>query len=216
MKCLILAAGKGTRLSKKGVSKPLVPLLGLPLIERVIVTAKKSGLNDFYVVTGYNGKNLRSFLKELEVRKGVKITTITNDEWEKENGISVLKAKELLNEDFILLMGDHIFDVSILKKLENEHVREGEVILAVDYNTNGNHLVDVSDATKVLVDNGRVIDIGKNISRYNAYDTGIFLCSKSALSAMEVSIVNHGDTSLSGGVKVLAERRKVKPFNIKN
>ena len=58
MKCLILAAGKGSRLSRKGDTKPLVPLLGLPLIERVIVTARMSGFRDFYVVTGYNGKNV--------------------------------------------------------------------------------------------------------------------------------------------------------------
>ncbi len=65
MKCLIIAAGKGSRLSKKGDTKPLVPLLGLSLIERVIITAKKSGLSDFYVVTGYNGKTVEHFLKKL-------------------------------------------------------------------------------------------------------------------------------------------------------
>ncbi|MBW2083972.1 MAG: NTP transferase domain-containing protein [Deltaproteobacteria bacterium] len=40
MKCLILAAGRGTRLSSKGLPKPLVSVLGKPLIERVILTAK--------------------------------------------------------------------------------------------------------------------------------------------------------------------------------
>ncbi|MCK5186462.1 MAG: NTP transferase domain-containing protein, partial [Deltaproteobacteria bacterium] len=172
MKCLIIAAGKGSRLSKKGDAKPLVPLLGLSLIERVIVTAKKSGLSDFYVVTGYNGKNVGHYLKKLALRRGVKITTITNEEWKKENGVSVLKANELLNENFILLMGDHIFNGDILERLKSERVREGEVILAVDYNTNGNRLVDVGDVTKVYVDNGKIVDIGKHISKYNAYDTG--------------------------------------------
>ena len=33
MKCLIIAAGRGSRLSCRGPSKPLVPLLGMPLIE---------------------------------------------------------------------------------------------------------------------------------------------------------------------------------------
>jgi choline kinase len=150
MKCLIIAAGKGSRLSKKGDTKPLVPLLGLSLIERVIITAKKSGLSDFYVVTGYNGKTVKHFLEKLALRRGVKITTITNDEWKKENGVSVLKANERLKENFILLMSDHIFNGDILKRLKSEQVREGEVILAVDYNIIGNHLVDVGDVTKVL------------------------------------------------------------------
>ena len=36
MKCLIIAAGKGKRLSQRGDSKPLIPFLGVPMIERVI------------------------------------------------------------------------------------------------------------------------------------------------------------------------------------
>ena len=47
MKCLILAAGKGSRLWKKGDSKPLTPLLGVPIIERVIRSAIKAGIDDF-------------------------------------------------------------------------------------------------------------------------------------------------------------------------
>ena len=47
MKALILAAGMGTRLRPIGDTKPLVTLLGLSLIERVILTAKKSGIKEF-------------------------------------------------------------------------------------------------------------------------------------------------------------------------
>ena len=44
MKCLIIAAGQGTRLKSKGEIKPLVPLLGVPLIERIIRSAiEKAG-----------------------------------------------------------------------------------------------------------------------------------------------------------------------------
>jgi 1L-myo-inositol 1-phosphate cytidylyltransferase len=47
MKCLIIAAGKGSRLKQQGDSKPLIPILGLPLIERVIRTAMETGADDF-------------------------------------------------------------------------------------------------------------------------------------------------------------------------
>ena len=43
MKCLIIAAGKGSRLRQQGDSKPLVPILGLPLIERIIRSAMEAG-----------------------------------------------------------------------------------------------------------------------------------------------------------------------------
>jgi len=215
MKCLIIAAGQGRRLSAKGDSKPLIPLLGLPLIERVILTANKAGLTDFYVVTGYNGEKLRCFLDRFSLRRNIKITHITNEEWEKENGISVLKAKNMLEENFILLMSDHIFDESILVKLKDRKIADDEVILVVDYNIKANELVDVDDATKVIVKNNKIVDIGKNIKKYNAWDTGIFLCSPAIFSAIEESSGND-DASLTGGVRVLAKKGKAKILDVKD
>ncbi len=52
MKCLILAAGRGSRLAGEGDSKPLVTVAGLSLIDRTIATAQRAGFTDFYVVTG--------------------------------------------------------------------------------------------------------------------------------------------------------------------
>ena len=215
MKCLIIAAGRGKRLSSKGDSKPLVPLLGLSLIERVILTVKKCGLTDFYVVTGYNGETVRKYLNRFSQSRNINITHIINEEWEKGNGISVLKAKKVLNENFILLMVDHVFDESIPAKLKNERIANGEVMLAVDCNIKTNKTVDINDVTKVSVDENRVLDIGKSIKKYNAYDTGIFLCSPAIFSAIEESLRN-GDSSLSGGIKVLASRQRVKIFDIKD
>lgn len=215
MRCLIITAGLGSRLSSRGDSKPLIPLLGLSLIERVVLTAKKSGLTDFYVVTGYNGEKVKEYLNRFSQSRNINITHITNEEWEKGNGISVLKAKKLLNENFILLMVDHIFDELILKKLKNEGIADGEVMLAVDYNIKTNKLVDVNDATKVLVEDNRILDIGKNIRKYNAYDTGIFLCSPAIFSAIEESLYND-DSSLSGGIRVLASKGKANTFDIKD
>ncbi len=81
MKYLVIAAGDGIRLSSRADSKPLMPLLGLPLIERVILTAQKSGLTDFYVVIGYNGKKVRQHLNRFSKSKNINIAHITNEEW---------------------------------------------------------------------------------------------------------------------------------------
>ncbi len=215
MKCLIIAAGRGSRLSSRGDSKPLIPLLGVSLIERVILTAQESGVADFYVVTGYNGEKVRDYLDRLSQGRNIHITHITNEEWEKGNGISVLKAKGLLHENFILLMTDHIFDGSILVNLNHEKLANGEVMLAVDYNLKIKELADGNDVTKALVKDNRISDIGKNIMSYNAYDTGIFLCSAALFSAIEESLHN-GDSSLSGGIRVLARKGKAKAFDIKD
>lgn len=215
MKCLIIAAGRGSRLSERGDSKPLIPLLGLPLIERVLLTADKAGLTEFIVVTGHNNEAMERHLTRFSQSRDITITTIKNEEWEKENGLSVLKAKQLLDENFILLMGDHIFDKTLLVKLKNEKVGDGEVVLAVDYNIETNGFVVDGDVTKVLVEEDRILDIGKDIKKYNAYDTGIFLCSPTTFGAIEES-ESYGNTSLTGGVRVLAKKGKAKALDIKD
>jgi len=68
MQCLIIAAGKGSRLWKKGKVKPLVRILGVPLIERAIRSAIQAGVNDFFVVSGYQGEYVRDFLDGLQLR----------------------------------------------------------------------------------------------------------------------------------------------------
>ncbi|TET67008.1 MAG: nucleotidyltransferase, partial [Candidatus Aminicenantes bacterium] len=77
MKCLIIADGRGSRLSTKGDPKPLIPILGLSLIERVILIAKDAGLTDFYVVTGYNGEKVRQYLNRFDQSRNINITHIT-------------------------------------------------------------------------------------------------------------------------------------------
>ncbi|HEB32668.1 MAG TPA: hypothetical protein ENI15_17630 [Spirochaetes bacterium] len=213
MKCLILAAGKGERLIKRGDSKPLVSLLGLSLIERAIFSAMKTGINDFYVVTGYNGEKVRDYIDKLVLKKDMKITHIINNEWEMENGISVLKAKDILTENFILMMVDHVFDESILVKLRDEKISPEEVVLAVDCRLHNNRLVDPEDVTKVCAENGRIVEIGKNIKKYNCYDTGIFFCSPAIFRAIEESARN-GDSSLSGGMRLLARWGKARVLDI--
>ena len=213
MKCLIIAAGRGSRLSSRGNSKPLIPLLGLPLIQRSILTARKGGINDFFVVTGYEGEKVRRDLDRFGQGRNIHITHVINEEWEKGNGISVLKARDFIKEPFVLLMADHLFNYSILDGLKREQISDDEIILAVDHNIESNKLVDIDDVTKVLVEDNKITAIGKNISNYNAYDTGIFLCS-SALFPAIIKSLSKGDSSLSGGIRILSGLGYVKSFDI--
>ncbi len=213
MKCLIIAAGKGSRLCRKGNCKPLVPILGVPLIERVIRCAIQGENDDFYVVSGYQGDRVRDFLDGLARRCRVKITHIINDDWELGNGLSVLKAREYLDGPFLLLMGDHLFDPAILRDLTRRPIGEGEITLAVDSYTR-NSLIDMDDVTRVQSENGKVRDIGKGLASFNGLDVGIFLCTPVLFEALERSAAIHGDTSLSGGVRCLATAGKVKALDI--
>jgi len=207
MKALIISAGRGSRLNNltKDIPKALIPLLGLPLIERVILTTKEAGINEYVIVVGYLGEKIKVFLGNGD-RFRVKIDYIENEEWQKSNGVSVLKAKKLLNKNFFLLMSDHIFDARILKGLVNYDMK-GTVVLAVDRRE------PLTDDTKVLEKNGKIIDIGKDIQESNCIDTGIFLCSPKIFSYIE-DAVKKGKTELSDGIARAAENRDAEIFDI--
>ena len=209
MKCLIIAAGQGTRIKSKGNIKPLVPLLSVPLIEHVICTSMKGGADEFVVVTGYEGDKLASFLQQLAKRLNVPIIIIQNNEWQKENGISVLSARDILEEPFLLLMADHIFEPAIIRLLMEQSLNKGEILLAVDTDKE-NSMVDMEDVTKVLIQDGYILDIGKTIDDFNGFDTGIFFCTPAIFAALDHAQKIDNDASLSAAIRVLAKDKQAK------
>ncbi|MEE9190920.1 MAG: NTP transferase domain-containing protein [Candidatus Neomarinimicrobiota bacterium] len=209
MKCLIIAAGQGIRIKSKGDVKPLIPLLGVPLIERVIRSAMEGGADEFYVITGYKGEQVSYFLQQLSKRLKVSITPIQNDDWQKENGISVLKARGIIEESFLLLMTDHLFDPAIIRSLQEQPLNEGEILLVVDTDKN-NPLIDMEDVTKVHIKDGYILNIGKTIDDFNGFNTGIFLCTPAIFEALERACKIHNDTTLSAAIRVLAENKHAK------
>jgi 1L-myo-inositol 1-phosphate cytidylyltransferase len=213
LKCVIIAAGRGSRLADKAPSKPLLNVAGKPLIGRAIETARGAGVREFVVVTGYAGDEVEKYLKAKAVEDGISIACVRNEEWEKENGLSVLKAKGLSGGRFFLMMADHIVDGRLLDELRRQPIGDDEVILAVDTRITGHPFVDLDDVTRVRYEDGRIAAIGKMIPDFNAFDTGAFLCTSALFAALEDS-QRRGDYSLSGGIRALAERGKARVWEI--
>ena len=214
MNCLIVAAGAGGRLRQRGQSKPLIPVNGVPLLERVICRARKAGVDRFFVVTGYRAEDVRAALDLLSARDGIPITHIHNDEWQRGNGVSVSKARPLLEGPFVLTMCDHLVDPAIVRDLMATRLEPDTVTLAVDFNVTGS-INDPEDVTRVLCADGRIISIGKVIREFNAIDTGVFLCTPAMFDALQLS-QDAGDDSISGAMKVLADQVKARVFDIQD
>jgi len=212
MNCLIIAAGTGGRLREKGPSKPLIPIRGVPLLERVIMRARAAGVDRFFVVSGYRGEQVRAALDELSAREMIPITHIVNDDWQRANGVSVLTAKPHLQGTFLLTMCDHLVDLDILRGLAATMPAPETVTLAVDFNI-ADSINDPDDVTRVKCSDGRIELIGKVIREFNAIDTGVFLCTPILFDALEASQAA-GDDSLSGAMNVLAGWGKARVFDI--
>ncbi len=209
---LILAAGNGSRL--RGVSgavpKPLVQVEGRPLLEHVILGSQVAGIDRFVIVVGYGSSAIQSWLMNRRF-PGAQIEIVENHEYFKPNGVSALKAQRSINEPFLLLMSDHLFDPQTAADLLLEPLEGDSTILAVDYKLHS--IFDMDDATKVLCRGKYIHNIGKNLIRYNAVDTGMFLCTPALFSALEQSMVN-GSCSLSDGMRLLAADRRLHTFDI--
>lgn len=207
MQCLIVAAGKGLRLRKRGKSKPLVKLAGKPLIGHVMENAIHGGVSDFVIVTGYEASVLDAYLKDFAANNGVKIESVYNPEYEKRNGLSVVAARGVLGPRFLLSMCDHLMDPEMVRIMAAQTIGDDEVLLGTDRRVD-NPLVDLEDVTRVLTDGTYIRSIGKVMAAYNCFDTGLFLCSHALINAILESGNKNDDFGISGGMMVLAAKDK--------
>ncbi len=213
MQVVIIAAGQGRRLSSVSDSKPLTPVVDVPLLERVIDTARGAGATGFVVVTGFNADRIETFLEGLSCRLQVPLALVHNERWDLENGLSVLRARGLVREPFLLAMADHLFDEGIMRRLIEFPVGAGETVLAVDRRVDNHPLVDMDDVTRVLEEGGRLRAIGKTLEKFNAFDTGLFLCTHALFDALQES-AHSGDSTLSGGMRCLAAKNLARTMDI--
>ena len=212
-KAVIIAAGRGSRLKGRyaDVPKPLVPVAGVGLLKRTILTAKRAGITDFAIVTGYRSDEIQSAI-ESDSQVDVRIEWVYNAGWEEGNGKSVLAAREAVGDDaFILMMSDHLVDPQIITGLRNANLARDECALAVDSRID--RIFDEDDATKVMVHSDKIDAIGKTLESHNAIDTGVFLCNPTLFSALEDAI-STGDDSLSGGIRTLASEGRMRAHDI--
>lgn len=195
MDCLIIAAGFGSRLRAVSPSKPLTPVAGVPLIERVIRAAAEGGATRFVVATGHEADRLEAFLATLSFP----IEPVRVADWSLPNGHSVLAGAARIPGDYLLTMSDHLFDPAIVAGLIA--APPAALTLAVDRDLDG-PLLDMDDATKVeTAESGAIVRIGKTLDCFDVVDTGLFRATPALAEAIAA-----GGGSLSDGVQRLADK----------
>ncbi len=165
MDALIIAAGYGSRLREISDAKPLTPVAGVPLLELGVRQAVSAGISRVVVVTGHQAIEIEKFLPSLSARVGIPVVSERVLHWSTPNGHSVIAGAAKISGDYLLMMADHIFEVSILTRLVREGTKSRGVTLAIDRRTDS-PLIDPEDATWVRTDrDGRIDAIGKSIEQ---------------------------------------------------
>lgn len=208
---VILMAGCGSRLrgADEKFLKPLVPVAGRPVLSYTIDALARTGIKKITAVIGFEAHRLRTALEKL-VPDGIELRFVENLEWQKQNGISVLAAREHVTNPFLLTMSDHVFDQAIVDLLI-ERADPSVLNLAIDRKLNS--FFDLEDAMKVQTRDGCVVEIGKTLLRYDAIDTGLFICPEEFFDYLE-SAKKGGDCSLADGVRAMATDGKVRAIDI--
>ena len=209
---VILAAGNGDRFhNPTHESKLLQPLLGRPILLRTLEAAFDAGIRAATVVVGYQAARVRE-LVERGAPARMDVDFVLNPEWRLENGVSALAARASVGQDrFALLMGDHVFEPPVLQRMLRLDVAGDESFLAVD--TRPATPERAEEATKVRRDGSRIVAIGKDLTDFDALDTGVFVFSPVLFDALEFARAQ-GDTTLSGGVRRLAAQGLMRAVEI--
>lgn len=211
---VILAAGFGSRLagtSSETNLKPLTPVAGTPLILRTLNSLERAGCSHVVIVLGYEPEAIRSTI-EGAYHGPIELHFAINQRFDLQNGLSVLAARPFVEEEFVLVMADHVLGDEVMELACGHSPVAGGVTLLVDYKLDT--IFDMDDATKVLAEDGRVVAIDKKLRDFNCVDTGVFLCTKGLMDALETVYHEQGDASLSDGVRRLAASGKMHVLDI--
>jgi choline kinase len=203
MRAVILAAGLGDRLRHRavGLPKPLVPVGGRPLVAYTIDALAAVGASELVVVTGHRAPQVARAVQQLSP---VPVRFPHNDQYEEGASLSLAAARAACGDDpFLLVMSDHLVDASLLRQLLNADPSDGAVVAA---DSTPRDAAYVEEATRLVVRDGRVHAIGKDLPEWDALDAGAFHCGPATWEALDRA---PHDANLSQVFTILANERRL-------
>lgn len=171
MKVVILAAGKGSRLSYSDLPKPLTTLsTGKSILEHQLENLTRyTSLNDIIVVVGYH--------KEKIMERFPDLLFVYNPHFAKENtSKSLLRALEKCTEDVLWLNGDVVFHHSVIQAL----LERPKTSMVVNIGRVGEEEVKYRQDA-----NQQILEVSKQVHHPHGEALGINYIAKSDLNAFK-------------------------------
>lgn len=158
-KAVILAAGLGTRLRPltNDTPKCLLKIGPKTIIEHQIENLRECGIRGITMVIGHEADKVKTFCEE----NSWDLNFIYNNFYSNSNNLySLWLARETLNEGFVCLNSDVVFDAEILKSLLKS---DADICVAVEKK------VCRKEDMKVKVKDGIIVEINKSMRPEEAY-----------------------------------------------
>lgn len=183
MQAVIMAGGKGTRLSsltKNEIPKPMVEIKNKPLLMWQLEELKKYGITKITMVIGYLGEKIVEYFKDGK-DLGFEIDYIIENKALGTAG-SFYYLKEKIKDDyFILVFGDVFFNIDInrMEKFHKEKKSLATLFVHPNSHPYDSDLVDFNSDYRV-----EKFDSKNNIRNYyydNMVNAGLYIVSKEIL-----------------------------------
>ena len=121
MKVVILAGGKGSRISyyTQKIPKPMIKIGNIPMLTHIMKIFKYYGFNDFLVAAGHRSEIIKRYYKNSKEFPKIKIINTKKNSM---TGGRLLKLKKILKNEkvFFVTYGDGVTNLN-LKRLLNFH-----------------------------------------------------------------------------------------------
>ncbi|MBN2323009.1 MAG: HAD-IIIA family hydrolase [Spirochaetes bacterium] len=178
---VILAGGKGTRLRPLTyeIPKPMIPINSRPFLEYLLTLLKENGISEVIILLGYLAEKVVDYFGDGS-NWGLSIKYAIGDiSWE--TGTRISKARELLDNRFLLLYCDNYWPLNLEKLVQFHDSIDSPATVTVYTNKDG------ITRNNVLVDrHGLVIiyDRSRTYEALNGVDIGFFILEKRILAAV--------------------------------
>ena len=210
MKVVLMAGGRGTRISElfPDIPKPLIPIQGIPVLEREIISLRNQGFTDLILTIGYMADKIQNYFGNGK-RLGVNISYFVEN---KPLGNAGALFFLNLQEDFLLLNADAVFDVDFNRMVSYHKAHGGLITLFTHPNSHP------YDSGLIIADrNGNVEKwLTKEDNRPEFYknrvNAGLHVINPKALELSNININNIGKNINGKVYKVDLDRQILKPL----
>lgn len=128
MKVVLMAGGRGTRISElfPNIPKPLIPIQGIPVLEREIISLRNQRFTDIILTIGYMAEKIQEYFGNGRKYRAHISYFVEKEPLGNAGALFVLK-EQLGDEDFLLLNADAVFDVDF-NRMVAFHKQHGGLI----------------------------------------------------------------------------------------